>query len=119
MEHMKTPLAVSSLNSLDVDENGNWSSKKESKIMYIHFVSWIHQLQKVSTHSIRRRKYSSLDRRKLQDLQEKASKNEKDNIQNQCDDSTFYYNWSGIDLSDLQKNNEINFVQGLKALCIA
>ena len=39
MEHMKTPLAVSSLNSLDADENGNWSSKKESKIMYIHFVS--------------------------------------------------------------------------------
>ena len=56
---------------------------------------------------------------KLQDLKDKVTKNLKDNIQDQCDNSTFYYNWSELDLSGLQTNNKIKFVQALKALCIA
>ena len=42
-------------------------------------------------------------RAKLQDLKGKVTKNLKDNIHDQYDNSTFHYNWSGLDLSGLQK----------------
>ena len=55
----------------------------------------------------------------LHDLKDKPTKNLKGNIQDYCNDSTFYYNRSGHDLSGLQNNNEIKFVQGMKSVCIA
>ena len=49
-------------------------------------------------------------RAKLQDLKGKRTRYLRDNKQDQCDDSTFFCNWSEIELRGLQNNNEINFV---------
>ena len=37
-------------------------------------------------------------RAKLQDVKDKGTRNLRDNKQDQCDDSTFFCNWSGIEL---------------------
>ena len=115
---METPLADAYLNTLDVDENGNWSSKEkiQDDVYSFHLLN-----APIATRSNAQDKEERVQQlgAKVQDLNDKVTKNLKGNIQDQCDDSTFYYNGSGLDLSGLQTNNKIKFVQPLKALCIA
>ena len=104
MERMETLLTDVYLNTLDVDKNGNWSSKEkiQDNVYSICLLN-----QPIATHSNAQDKEERVQqlRAKLQDLKGKVTKNLKDNIHNQYDNSTFHYNWSGLDLSGLQKSN--------------
>ena len=114
MERMETALADAYLNTLDVDENENWSSKEKIQ----DNVYSIRLSNPPRSNAQDKEERVQQVRVKLQGLKGKVTKSLKYNIQDQCDDSTFF-NWSGLDLSGLQKNNEIKFVQDLKALSIA
>ena len=103
MEHMETLLTDVYLNTLDVDKNGNWSSKEkiQDNVYSICILN-----QPIATRSNAQDKEERVQqlRAKLQDIKGKVTKNLKDNIHDQYDNNTFHYNWSGLELSGLQKS---------------
>ena len=101
---VKTPSADKFKDSLRLDENGNLLADTEIKDN-IHTMMLNHP-HKPSRHKTEEERIMKI--KGLTKLKERIIANIEANIHDQCGESTFYYCWSGLDLSEKNSNRYKN-----------